>query len=70
MKFEFGNNDCEPCVVVTKVDGELVVMFESFGGEEAELWFKSKDVMSSFEVWHRVMGDFEMACKQIKQEEI
>lgn len=23
MKFELGNNDCEPCVVVTKVDGKF-----------------------------------------------
>lgn len=66
MKFELGNNDCEPCVVVTKIDGELVVMFEGFGGEEAVSWFNSKDVMSSLESWHTMMGDYEMAYKQIK----
>lgn len=65
MKFEYGNNDCEPCVVVTKEDGELVVMFEGFGGEEAKQWFNSKDVMSSLESWHNMMGDYEMAYKQI-----
>lgn len=67
MKFELGNNDCEPCVVVTKVGGELVVMFEGFAHDEAVSWFNSKDAMNSFEVWHEVMGDFEMMCKQIKR---
>lgn len=66
MKFELGNNDCEPCVVVTKVGGELVVMFEGFAHDEAQQWFNSKDVMESFECWHNMMGDYEMAYKQIK----
>lgn len=64
MKFKIGNNDCKPCVVVTKVDGELEVMFEGFAYEEAQQWFNSKDVMSSLEVWHGMMGDYEMKYKE------
>jgi len=70
MKFVLGINDCAPGVVVTKEDGELVVMFEGFAHDEAERWFNSKDVMSSFEVWHEVLGDFEMAYKKIIRKEI
>lgn len=70
MKFEYGENDCQPGVVITKEKGELVVIFEGFSYEEAQQWFNSKAVMSSFEVWQSVLGDFEMAFKIIKWEEI
>ena len=63
MKFELGNNDCEPAIEVVTEGDELVVRFWGFASDEADQWFSSEPVMSSLEIWHSVVGDFEMSVK-------
>ena len=65
MKFEMGDNDCQPKIEVVTVGDELVVRFWGFAFDEAEQWFNSEPVMDSLRAWHSVEGDFEMSVKLI-----
>lgn len=60
MKYVMCNNDCHPSVEVLTDGDELLVRFWGFAYDEAQLWFNSKAVMDSLEVWHSVIGDFEI----------
>ena len=63
MKFEMGNNDCQPMIEVVAEGDELVVRFWGFAFDEARQWFHSEPVMDSFKAWHSLEGDFVMSMK-------
>ncbi len=51
MRFEMGNNDCEPAIEVVTEGDERIVRFWGFAYDEAERWFNSDAVMESLDSW-------------------
>ena len=60
MKFELMGSDWPPSIEVVRDGDELVAQFWGFTGEEAERWYNSEVVMESLDIWHSVLGDFDM----------